>query len=1061
MCAIKVGGGGGALYPWKITSSLVPGISIKDFFFSTVEPKLPSSDAYSLEESYIGSSHDKLDRVDFSLPLGECIALFGHYLKYLVKVRGTLREATCANAFEVLMEAGRRQSSCAFLPDLKSENNGKDRLYNSIIHYLDEHNLKWSASEVPSYGKNFLKSLTDLLWYIDGQHDRFNNQSCLIPKVFQDFQGYNCPEMHGHRKRAAANFSHADLEAYSQAVYHCLLSDYWGRKNWKSFKPDVNLLLTTISKYVDGLEEHCKRMKAVHQSTLPVREVSDCVSYSLVAASTMVNSQLRKIDDIVKALSPLEPLLLNDHCPINARHRYNFLQLLKGGLSLPVVHLSYKAGNNVGDLHYIWHGDPNDTDVVLLEHSLAVVEKLQPSFPKYSTRAMRRAMFNKFGRIAPGIKPATLRCYYRELTGDCVSSCNAKEEVVDRRVKQLLDMEPEDPKTLADLADAESPERKTKFDVFWSECSKFLAEEVGQAVDDRRHDTVTHLAKAISIRDFLEQVKGRCPPDTLIPSQEWLRLQFWPKVPHTHAAIHHTGRLNVKFMVQQRQYRKDHEDSHYAAAIFRYEREYAVHFKEHSAFLCIDDKHRAKVGEPGYPVAAAERGRRVIVARGTSFQVGDHDFTKFSVVPSVVLNVDIPDSVAQSWYRGKVTVTLKEAALEPSSPFRHAAELSHLLAQDPKPILFLYSDGGPDHRLTYLSVQISLLALFRSLNLDYLCAARVAPYQSWRNPVERVMSTINMGMQCVGLMRKQGSDEYEAQVARCNSLADMRKAAEKYPNFREDTLDSMASVKVLLTDLFQRLQLKDEPFSVASAATIPDIEAICEFVTRIDTELDCTGSMRKSILSTHPVFKQFYDHCCRSRHYFFEIKKCGQPTCQFCLPINLPQEVFSRLQPFPDPTPSGVDAHYLPFDEVFGTSTSECSRPSLQKKPQRKKTLPFHGVLQHVKNVDMMLECTECDMWRLLYSKKKLAKCDRMELQRHLDEWEFTCGSQLQDLQLAGPLAEVYVREMSCYEPIEKLYYSAKYESICIFCARDQRVTDPKYYPQCENCKNREAIKRN
>ena len=36
-------------------------------------------------------------------------------------------------------------------------------------------------------------------------------------------------------------------------------------------------------------------------------------------------------------------------------------------------------------------------------------------------------------------------------------------------------------------------------------------------------------------------------------------------------------------------------------------------FREHSAFLSIDDKHRIKVGEPNFPVAAAERGRRVAV----------------------------------------------------------------------------------------------------------------------------------------------------------------------------------------------------------------------------------------------------------------------------------------------------------------------------------------------------------------------------------------------------------------------------------------------------------------
>ena len=59
--------------------------------------------------------------------------------------------------------------------------------------------------------------------------------------------------------------------------------------------------------------------------------------------------------------------------------------------------------------------------------------------------------------------------------------------------------------------------------------------------------------------------------------------------------------------------------------------------------VCIADKHRLKVGEPGFPVAAAECGRRVIVCAGTTLKVGDHDFTKFSIIPSVSLLVDIPD----------------------------------------------------------------------------------------------------------------------------------------------------------------------------------------------------------------------------------------------------------------------------------------------------------------------------------------------------------------------------------------------------------------------------------
>ena len=103
-------------------------------------------------------------------------------------------------------------------------------------------------------------------------------------------------------------------------------------------------------------------------------------------------------------------------------------------------------------------------------------------------------------------------------------------------------------------------------------------------------------------------------------------MQFWPKNLKTRAALHHTGRLKVRFMVQARQFRKSHEDEHYAAALFRYLREFAVQFKSVCQMVCLDDKHRMKIGEPGFPVAATERGRRVLVRVGSSFEVGDHDF---------------------------------------------------------------------------------------------------------------------------------------------------------------------------------------------------------------------------------------------------------------------------------------------------------------------------------------------------------------------------------------------------------------------------------------------------
>ena len=84
---------------------------------------------------------------------------------------------------------------------------------------------------------------------------------------------------------------------------------------------------------------------------------------------------------------------------------------------------------------------------------------------------------------------------------------------------------------------------------------------------------------------------------------------------------------------------------------YRYQREFAIMFHEHSCLVLLHDKHHLKVGEPGLPVAAAERGKKVIVGLHNQFQVADHDFTRFSMVPTVAMVCDVPESMEESFYR--------------------------------------------------------------------------------------------------------------------------------------------------------------------------------------------------------------------------------------------------------------------------------------------------------------------------------------------------------------------------------------------------------------------------
>lgn len=421
--------------------------------------------------------------------------------------------------------------------------------------------------------------------------------------------------------------------------------------------------------------------------------------------------------------------------------------------------------------------------------------------------------------------------------------------------------------------------------------------------------------------------------------------------------------------------------------------------------------------------------------------------------------MDVPEDIEGSWYKGQIFFIIKDRVFQPSSPVRHACELQHLLVFNYSvvpPILFLYTDGGPDHRVVYFS---ALIALFLTLDLDYLCAVRTAPYNSWRNPVERMMSILNLGLQCIGIMRAEMDSSFEHEAEKCKNMAQLRKNAEKDPAFIAAVSDSLSPVKVLLTNTFMRLRHGDEMIKCFSSATTQELDDFWTAVIAIDSSILCPSSgckYNKSVLSKSTVLQHFMSHCCRIRHYSFQIMKCGEASCAVC---RLPRDLFTTMHFLPDPVP-GNDEHYLPFSDIFGKSTTDEHRPSLKK---QKSSIPFTPTAQHARNANTMLQCDECSKWRLVYAKHKLKKEQYEKLQDELEDASFSCGSQLSEL-LGEKHAElpVYVKDLTCEDLIEKLYYTVGHEPICIYCS--DLVSDYNkssvHYPLCTFCNTKQSIKK-
>ena len=136
----------------------------------------------------------------------------------------------------------------------------------------------------------------------------------------------------------------------------------------------------------------------------------------------------------------------------------------------------------------------------------------------------------------------------------------------------------------------------------------------------------------------------------------------------------------------------------------------------------------------------------------------------------------------------------------------------------------VYSDGGPDHNTTFLSVKLAAISLFIALNLDMYVAVRCAPMQSYNNPAERCMSVLNIALQSVSLARESMCDMLEDQIKSLTSLSRVRVAAEARPTLKKGLIYSMDEPITVVIQRFRRLMYADNHVSAYYGATKEEVE---------------------------------------------------------------------------------------------------------------------------------------------------------------------------------------------------------------------------------------------
>ncbi|KAK7092705.1 hypothetical protein V1264_008410 [Littorina saxatilis] len=988
-----------------------------------------------------------------------------------------------ANAFQVLMGSAKARS----LPKPKAEScgktsglNRKDELYDDVLNYLAAKGADFSQVTADQEGAYFTQVLTNALWYATSHHLTINDRAnkvhgvLPIPEEFEQFAGYNEIK---RKKIKALQLHKATLSDHAEVLFSLVNKSYMSSTaGLKLVRSEVTKLAMCFSAYANYLSKQTDEVQGNAARSRPCRTVDEHTTVEARTASvSKVSKQYVLLDAAVRNAGVNNPFVFDEEVHItepftNNMQRHRFWEGVE--LSVPIDVLKFSPGGPLLTTTGVSQTDPNRNESEMLTQAARMVAKMRPNLQECHTRAMRRSFREKVKNVAK-ITPSVVDFIYTQLALDRSTTNNPE---MQQRLKMLFLGEEG---LLPDLRHLNPGRPSGHFDIFFQKL--YAQVEAVTAANDRRHGQA-HMSEWISLRDMIDKAAADLPQGTPIPSKSLVRLQFMPTNPYTKTALSFTSKIPAQHKIQRRQLRTHHIDGHYCAALFRYLKHKTVELGEDAMLVCCDDKAKVKVGEPGSPVSTGVRGKESIAPVNTTLVALDHDMTKASVTPSVILHVGLKANATpnDSFVRGKVTTAINDSAFQAASPFRHAAMLAKVIEKDGAPhVLLKYTDGGTDQRNTLESVKCATICLFSEFSFDMVVSVRCAPGQSYINPAERVMSLLNLGLQNCATERSAMDEASEKIIKTCNSVSSIRDSEKKNPNMKQQWMESIEPVQAAIASRFRRLKLKDEPVAVIDPVSEENIDALQRHLRELFPSLHL-GKLQKLHTQRCNEYMAWKVAHCHETQYTFQVRKCDDVKC-------CPKATVSTSW-LPEPVLADkTEEHFLPYEEVKDTEPTEKDRPSLKRKQDCSKTVlsaktgsaskSSHGEpavsaansraveethFLSAQTARATAECVECQKPRVVYSSKKLNQRQQVLLASSLSEFEYSCGSQLFPPSCGSLLKELVLRpNITCATPIELPYYGADLgrKDLCAYCGEQDAYTDQELkkcfktvLPICRSC---------
>eukprot|EP00887_Chlorella_sp_A99_P000044 scaffold16.g44.t1 len=837
------------------------------------------------------------------------------------------------SAFARLMAAAAARSRCNHLPPQiqKEKMSGEERMFNKALGYMEGEGMGFSAEAVERRGRAFVKETAAAFFKLTMHEaalcDAHVPADCKAPRAFKQFCGLSQYDRDGSHKTRPQLGQAACVEA--AALLLRLVADYseLAQPTWRG----MHGLITGLIGCLEARMEMLQRPRPAAEHEGPGEHVQSRfpdISIRLLPRlppGAPVKDKYSQLNQTVIGASEYVPIPLADYLPTDSnwlsQAKYKWMCGLQ--LQRAVYQLVHSPGGQLENQYWLVKAaaDPQQREECLgrlYEAVESVRAQLAVVLSRDTQRAARLALDTVLVASAVNVPPPIRRKIVSELTGDQSAPVNAAQARIDEQVELAIETGGE---FLGDMRRLNCGSN-AKQDEFWAELETVLNDKA-TAAHARRHGPAgaSYASEVLSVPLLIEEV-----------------------------AVQYTGRFHVQRQLQTRLLRWPHPHAHYGNALIKLLQEFAKLHAQHTIMLSVDDKAHVPIGEPALPVQAITRQRAVLaVSRGSALC---WQWAGSRLQQAIMITRSTPRP-------------RQDTVLNNSNCWTHAAELSSIIepvVAGGKSIVLLLCDGGPDRHLERAAVQASHIALWRLLRLDVLTVVRTVPRQSWRNPVERCMSVLNLGLQGVALSRQPGDEMFEDEI--------------------KSSVNCMNNVRELATG--------DSSFSEKWAASVKG---------PLDTIAERFGCLQWS-------GKQIF-------------KKPGC-ECQACAagltsPLRMSEEEYGTIHRLPLPRLAPLrpgdepsSRHYQPFNELYGQEPDESDLPAAGARGVSGKK---GGNTFSATAVRAIVTCGSCGKQRCVSSQSGLKPTQRRSMKIALGEMVYVCGSPLvpEGHELADVLTHIAV----------------------------------------------------